>query len=57
MKACDYCGEEIVTEPYLRKGRQYCSRTCAEEDEFKPGSEDDALDEEEALPDEERDPY
>jgi hypothetical protein len=53
MTFCDYCGEEIVTTPYRRRGHSYCSRTCAEEHEFETPKTDDEI-EEFDTPEEER---
>ena len=46
MQVCDYCGEDFVTVPYRRRGRSYCSRTCAEEDEFRSPDSDEEIDDE-----------
>ena len=53
MQVCDYCGEDIVTIPYRRRGRSYCSRTCAEEHEFKAPDSDEEIDDEN-IPEEEQ---
>lgn len=44
MTVCDYCGEELVATPYRRRGRTYCSRTCAEEDEYRSPELDEETD-------------